>query len=160
MRHLLYCCAGSLCPVRDSRRWLEDASSPKAAWGRIRQKTFWNLWSKYSDADKKWSGGKVLQSPRVMADRETPEEGAPMLHTVLTGIPKGTWIITIKFGRGLAVSLDGKEWMRLSEMGGRLGKFEILNGRFEFWVDDRYADRTTPASPITIASRSCPVPRR
>jgi hypothetical protein len=101
----------------------EDVSSPKAAWGEnITPENLWNLWSKDSDADKKWSGGKVLQSPRVMADRETPEEGAPMLHTVLTGIPKGTWIITIKFGRGLAVSLDGKEWMRLSEMGGRLGQ--------------------------------------
>ena len=122
----------------------EKVSGPAEAWGEnITPTTKWNLWSKDSDADKKWSGGVVLQSPQVMADREQPEDGAPVLHTVLTGIPKGTYIIDIKFGRDLGVSLDGKEWKRLSALGGRLGKFEI-DGKFEWWVDDRYADRNSP----------------
>jgi len=150
MRHLLLLAALVLLviPVAGQQEMVfeaEDVSSPKAAWGEnITPENLWNLWSKDTNADKKWSGGRVLQSPRVMADRETPEEGAPVLHTVLTGIPKGKWLVTIKFGRGLAVSLDGKEWKRLSEMGGRLGQFEIRDGRFEFWVDDRYADPNNP----------------
>jgi hypothetical protein len=122
----------------------EKVSEPATAWGEnITPQTQWNLWSKDSDAEKKWSGGVVLQSPQVMADREKPEDGAPVLHTVLTDIPKGTYIIDIKFGRDLGVSLDNKEWKRLSALGGRLGKFAI-DGRFEFWVDDRYADRNNP----------------
>ncbi|HEX2999207.1 MAG TPA: hypothetical protein VHR86_03100, partial [Armatimonadota bacterium] len=28
--------------------------------------------------------------------------------------------------------------------GGRVGKFSIQNGKFDFWVDDRFADKTNP----------------
>ena len=123
----------------------EDCSSPESAWGKdITPVDKWNLWSKDKDAETKWSGGVVLQSPPVMADRETEEEGAPVLHTVLTGIPDGAWVVTIKYGRDLGVSLDGKEWKRLSSLGGRLGRFEITGGQFEFWVDDRYAQESGP----------------
>lgn len=123
----------------------EDVSSPDTAWLKDAEPTdHWNLWSKDVDAEKKWSGGKVLQGPKVLADRERPEDGAPVLHTVLTGIPRGWWFVTIKYGRELAVSLDGKQWKRLSEMGGRLGRFEVTNGRLEFWVDDRFAARSNP----------------
>jgi len=122
----------------------EKVSGPADAWGEnTNPQDKWNLWSKDSDAEKKWSGGVVLQSPQVMADREKPEDGAPVLHTVLTDIPKGTYVIEIKYGRDLGVSLDNKEWQRLSDLGGRLGKFDI-DGKFEFWVDDRYADRNSP----------------
>ena len=123
----------------------EDYSSPETAWGLDTSAADrWNLWTKDADAEKKWTGGKVLQSPQVMADRETPEDGAPVLHTVLTGIPDGAWVVTIKFGRDLGVSLDGKAWQRLSKLGGRLGRFEITGGKFEFWVDDRYAQAEGP----------------
>ena len=58
----------------------EDWSEPKGAWGKdITPEDKWNLWSKDQDADKKWSGGMVLQSPPVMEDRETPEDGAPVV---------------------------------------------------------------------------------
>jgi len=123
----------------------EEWSTPVEAWGKdITPVDQWNLWSKDKDAEKKWSGGVVLQSPPVMEDREKPEDGAPVLHTATTGIPKGTWEVTIKYGRALAVSLDGKEWVNLATLGGRLGKFEVADGRFELWVDDRYAQKDSP----------------
>lgn len=123
----------------------EDVSSPSEAWLKdVEPKDHWNLWSKDKDADKKWSGGVVLQSPPVKADRATPEEGAPVLHTVIPNVPNGTWVVEIKFGRGLAVSLDNKAWKPLSALGGRLGPFNVTDGKIEFWVDDRYVD---PASP-------------
>ena len=51
--------------------------------------TLWNIWSTDNDAMKKWSGGVVIQSPRVMAERATPEAGAPPLHLRVKDIPKG-----------------------------------------------------------------------
>ncbi|MDY0165126.1 MAG: hypothetical protein RBS80_01195 [Thermoguttaceae bacterium] len=123
----------------------EDVSYPKDAWGEdIRPVDRWNLWSKDADADKKWSGGKVLQSPPVLEDRRSAEEGAPVLHTRLTDIPEGRWHISIKYGRELAVSLDGERWQRLSELQGVLGTFEITGDDFEFRVDDRFADKSNP----------------
>ncbi|MBM4049582.1 MAG: hypothetical protein FJ279_31185, partial [Planctomycetes bacterium] len=116
--------------------WLKDKSAPDK----------WNLWSTDKDADKKWSKGVVLQSPVVQKDREKPEDGAPVLHTVITNIPPGTWRVTVKHGRCLAVSLDGKEWKDLSATGGLLGKFEIKDGKFELWVDDRFAHKPSPGS--------------
>jgi hypothetical protein len=118
----------------------ETCSTPQSAWLADKsQPDKWTLWSTDDDAQRKWSGGVVLQSPAVLKDREKPEDGAPVLHTVLTGIPRGEWFITIKYARGLAVSLDGTKWQRLDELGGRLGRFAIDDGRFGFWVDDRYA---------------------
>ncbi|MDH7569097.1 MAG: silent information regulator protein Sir2 [Armatimonadota bacterium] len=100
----------------------------------------WNLWSTDRDAEKKWSGGVVLQSPVVRADRATPEEGAPPLHVRITGIPPGTYRVSVTgVGRPIALSLDGKTWVRRESGDGRLGTFEIRNGVFEFWADDRYA---------------------
>jgi hypothetical protein len=106
----------------------------------------WNVWSTDKEALAKWSGGVVLQSPRVLADRATPEEGAPALRLRLTGIPAGAYFIDLKYGRGLAVSTDGKAWQRLSEIGGHLGRFEIPAGTFEFWADDRYVEPNSPGS--------------
>ncbi len=108
--------------------WLKDGSAPDR----------WTLWSTDKDADKKWTEGIVLRSPVVLADREKPEDGAPPLHTVLTGIPTGVYNVRIKSGRVLAVSLDGKTWSRYT--GGLLAhRVPIANGTFELWVDDRFA---------------------
>ncbi len=123
----------------------EDVSSPTDAWRKdVEPVDKWNLWSKDKDAAKKWSGGVVLQSPRVLKDRDKPEDGAPVLHTVIKDIPKGKWVVSIKAGRGLAFSLDGKEWRNVITAGSRLGTFDIQDGKFEFWVDDRYADPKSP----------------
>jgi rhamnogalacturonan endolyase len=99
----------------------------------------WMLWSTDHNAQKKWSGGVVLKSPEVKADRATPEEGAPPLHLVLKGIPKGTYDLRLKRGRALAVSMDGKEWRRLE--GDVVARdLKIDQGTYEFWVDDRFAE--------------------
>ncbi|MBC7288355.1 MAG: hypothetical protein H5T86_09985, partial [Armatimonadetes bacterium] len=123
----------------------EQVASPNTAWGEdITPVDKWNLWSKDKDADKKWSGGRVLQSPPVTRDRATPEEGAPPLHVVITGVPEGRWIVKIKYGRELAFSVDGKNWQRLSAVGGTLGPFDVKDGRVEFWIDDMFADKNNP----------------
>jgi hypothetical protein len=101
--------------------------------------TTWNIWSTDKDAMKKWSGGVVIQSPRVMAERKSPEEGAPPLHLRITDVPKGTYNINVYGpGRVAAISLDGKTWKPFN--GGSLAQGVMIdNGVFEFWFDDRYA---------------------
>jgi len=99
----------------------------------------WTLWTKDVDAQRKWSGGAVLRSPEVKADRAMPEDGAPPLHLVLKNIPQGTYDLQVKRGRALAVSLDGKQWRRLE--GDVVARdLQIDHGTFEFWVDDRFAE--------------------
>ncbi|MEN6402476.1 MAG: hypothetical protein ABFD94_11095, partial [Armatimonadia bacterium] len=111
------------------------------AWNKDKGTTDkWNVWSTDSDAMKKWSGGVVLQSPPVMKDRETPEEGAPSLHIVIPNLTGEAYVVEMKGGRDIAVSLDGKEWKRASELGWRLNKVPVKDGKLEFWVDDRFAD--------------------
>ncbi len=119
----------------------EEWTTPKDAW---RENTLsedkWDLWSKDSDAMRKWSNGIVLRSPVVEVDRETPEAGAPPLHTRITGIPLGKYEVSLKLGRTLAVSLDGGgTWARKSGADAFLGLAEVTDGSFELWVDDRYA---------------------
>ena len=118
----------------------QDWSTPKDAWLVNRHTdTKWNLWS--TDRHPKgWTGGVVLQGPVVRKDRATPEEGAPPLHTRITGIPEGRYDVTIKAGRTIAVSLDGKTWRRYTH-GPVAENVHVANGVFEVWVDDRYAHK-------------------
>jgi len=121
----------------------EAYSTPTTAW--LADKTsadHWNLWSTDSDAQKKWSGGVVLQSPVVKQDRAKPEDGAPPLHTRITGIPKGRYEVEIRMGRTLAVSRDGKTWEKRTAADNSLGVVDITDGTFELWVDDRFANET------------------
>jgi len=104
----------------------------------------WNVWSTDRDAERKWSGGTVLQSPVVSADRSKPEDGAPALHTRITGIPAGRYEVVIKLGRALAVSRDGVAWEKTTS--GKLGIIEITDGVFELWVDDRFVYESAPGS--------------
>ena len=99
----------------------------------------WNIWSTDKDAMKKWSGGVVVQSPVVKADRKSPEEGAPPLHLRVTGIPAGIYNVSATGpGRVAGLSLDGKNWSRFS--GGLVARnVKIEQGTFEFWFDDLYA---------------------
>ncbi|MBM4086354.1 MAG: hypothetical protein FJ272_16335, partial [Planctomycetes bacterium] len=123
----------------------QDWTTPKDAW-LVNQssETKWNLWSTDKDAEKRWTKGVVLQGPTVREDRKSPEEGAPPLHTRITGIPEGRYDVVIKSARSLGVSLDGKTWRRFE--GGTLAEnVHITNGVFEVWVDDRYA--STPPGP-------------
>ncbi len=85
-------------------------------------------------------GGMAFVSPNVSEDRATSEEGAQVLHTHITGIANGRYAVTVSGYRPLAVSSDaGTTWKRVD--GDRCaGVFEITDGTFDLWVDDRYAE--------------------
>jgi len=139
----------------------EDYSTPHNAWQADRTSTDrWNLWSTDTDAHRKWSGGVVLQSPLVEQDRATPEEGAPPLHTRVTGIPPGRYEIEIKLGRALAVSRDGETWVRKEGSDRYLDVVEIRDGTFDLWVDDRFASSTSPGASYYDCLIFHPVPER
>lgn len=136
----------------------EAFTGPASAWMPDKPSTdHWNLWSTDSDAQKKWSGGVVLQSPVVKQDRATPEEGAPPLHTRVTGIPNGRYEVEIRMGRTLAISRNGKDWQRWSASDGPIGVFDVTDGTFDLWVDDRYADARQAGSAYYDYLRLTPV---
>lgn len=125
----------------------EDVTVTEDAWAENQfSQTKWNLWSTDRDAEKKWSEGIVLQSPRVLADRQQPADGAPPLHSIVTTIPPGEYHVEIGgVGRPLGISLDGTTWRKIDGSNRILGPLKIEN-RFEIWLDDRYASRTNPGS--------------
>ena len=128
---------------------VEEFTEPKDAWA---ENTFrpdkWNLWTAEEDVINKRSGGRSLASPRVEKDRATPEEGAPPLHTRITGIPKGTYHAFMNAtNRCIALSFDGKTWEKREPAGEvDLGIATITDGTFEVWVDDRYANTSNIGS--------------
>ncbi|HCA45840.1 MAG TPA: hypothetical protein DEP45_00395, partial [Armatimonadetes bacterium] len=139
---LLAYCALAAAQPQALRFEAEDIAGPAEAWQVNRDSdSLWNLWSTDQDAERKWSEGTVLRSPDLLVDRERPEDGAPPLHAVVTGIPDGTWEVTVGgVSRPLGVSLDGESWRKLTTRS--LGMVTVTNGRFELWVDDRYAADT------------------
>lgn len=122
----------------------EEWSTPQSAWQlNTVTRDKWRLWTTEPDVWRKRSMGKSLNTPRVERDRATPEEGAPVLHTCITNIPTGIYNVWLNpTGRWLAISLDGgKNWLRAERYReSHLGFIEIKDGRFELWVDDRYAN--------------------
>jgi len=139
----------------------EDYTTPKDAWQADKPTaTHWNLWSTDTDAARKWSGGVVLQSPVVRQDRAASEDGAPPLHTRITGIPRGRYEVEIKLGRALAISRDGKTWEKKDGSDRSLGVFDIQDGTFALWVDDRYAYAAGPGSSYYDCLIFRPVPPR
>ena len=142
--------AGAAGAQQSIRFEAEDVTGPADAWQTDRYSDDkWNLWSTDKDAAKKWSGGVVLQSPRVLQDREKPEDGAPPLHTRIESekIPPGKYYVEIGgVGRPLAISLDGKDWKKIEGSARNLGLVEVGQEGFQLWVDDRYASGTNPGS--------------
>lgn len=137
----------------------ENYTEPKDAWQTNGSSaTKWNLWSTDTDTAKKWSGGVVLRSPTISRDRETAEDGAPPLHTRITGIPRGRYDVEIVRGSSLAVSRDGKTWRKMSN--GHIGTVEIKDGTFELWVDDRYARPGKPGAVYYDCIQFTPLPPR
>ena len=141
----------------------EEWSEPASAWLPDKDGAdHWNLWSRDKDAAAKWSGGKVLRGPDTKADRAGPEEGAPPLHTRVTGLSNGLYDVALQVGRTVGVSLDGRTWMRYT--GGLLAEnLAVSNGTFEVWVDDRYADARSPGTPyydfVSLTRVPKPVPK-
>lgn len=135
-------------PQAEELRFEAEAwTEPKDAWLINRNDgKHWNLWSTDRDAQAKWSGGVVLQSPVVKEERARPEDGAPPLHTRITGLPSGTYDVSMNSTRTLAFSRDGVNWMKTH--GGILAEAEVIqNGVFELWIDDRYVnERGAPGS--------------
>ncbi len=122
----------------------EDWTTPRDAW-RTNQVTAnqWRLWT--TEGAGKRSRDAALTTPKVARDRATPEEGAPPLHTHLTGLPRGTYRAWLgPTSRPLAYSLDGGHtWLKSAGGETDLGTYEIHDGAFDLWVDDRFAN---PAS--------------
>ena len=126
----------------------EDVTSPADAWQINRSSPEkWNLWSTDKDAEKKWSGGVVLQSPQVLEDRAKPEDGAPVLHSVVKDLKPGKYSVTIGgVSRAMGISLDGKNWQKIDGSQRNLGLLEVGESGFELWVDDRYVSTKSPGS--------------
>ena len=123
----------------------EDWSEPKDAWQKdVRSPNKWNLWTTEENIEAKRSRRASLQSPHIAEDRQSPEEGAPPLHTKITGIPNGLYHAYMgRTNRYLGISFDGVNWQK-SDIGETfLGFYDIKDGVFELWADDRYA---TPGS--------------
>lgn len=127
----------------------EDIAMPADAWRRDeRSGNRWMLWTRETDIEKKRSRGAVLASPPVAMDRATAEEGAPPLRCAVTNLAPGAYSVFISApGRPLAYSLDGKSWVRYQGGELALGARDLRSGRFEFWVDDRYAHPADNAGP-------------
>ena len=104
----------------------------------------WQIWTKEDDVIHKRSNGASVTTPVLPmdADREKPEDGAPVLHTKITGIPAGRYQVFMNgTNRPLGLSFDGgKTWEKSNIQGENdFGIYEISDGVFELWVDDRYA---------------------
>jgi hypothetical protein len=119
----------------------EDISQPADAWARDRSAAdHWNLWTREQDIEKKRSRKAVLASPSVKADRTSPEEGAPPLHSIVRGLKPGLYQVYVSApGRPLAYSLDGRQWQRYAGGELNLGQRRIGSQPFEIWIDDRFA---------------------
>ncbi len=126
----------------------ETITGPQDAWNVDKfTADKWNLWSTDQDAAKKWSGGIVLQSPRVLQDRDRPEDGAPVLHSVVKDLAPGKYYVTIGgVSRAMAISLDGKNWRKITGSDRNLGLQTVDSDGFELWVDDRYVNESNPGS--------------
>lgn len=119
----------------------EKIAEPASAWIKDRSTPdHWNLWTKEAQIEKKRSGGAVLASPPVKADRSSPAEGAPPLHCTIRDLPPG-WhqVFVSPPNRALGYSLDGANWFRREGGEFSLGLFHAGERPFELWVDDRYA---------------------
>jgi len=135
-------------PVRGLRARLQglvfeakDWSSPRDAWLSNKDSPDrWNLWTQETDVWERRSMGASLRSPTIQR-HQSLKDGAPPLHTVITGIPEGLYQAYLgPTTRVLGYSLDGGNWLRSA--GGKetpLGLIHIADGTFELWVDDCFA---------------------
>jgi hypothetical protein len=121
----------------------EDWSTPRAWLTNTVTANQWRLWT--TEGAGKRSRDAALTTPKVARDRATAEEGAPPLHTRITGLPPGLYRAWLgPTTRPLAYSLDaGRTWLKSGGGETELGIHSLQDGVFELLVDDRFAN---PAS--------------
>jgi hypothetical protein len=146
------CCNAAVALAQTKRERLEglvyeveDWTEPKDAM-KLNQPgaSNWQIWTKEIDVIHKRSNGASVTTPvlPIDVDREKAEDGAPVLHTKITGIPAGRYRVFMNgTNRPLALSFDGgKTWTKSNIHGENdFGIYDISDGVFELWVDDRYA---------------------
>ncbi|MBI5685995.1 MAG: fibronectin type III domain-containing protein [Verrucomicrobia bacterium] len=118
----------------------EDWSTPRDWLTNQVSATKWRLWT--TEGKGKRSRDASLTTPKIERDRATPEEGAPVLHTHITGIPRGLYRAWLGgTTRPLAYSLDaGRTWLKSAGGETDLGVHDIKDGAFDLWADDRHAN--------------------
>lgn len=119
----------------------EDWTTPRNAWLTNQVTvTKWRLWT--TEGPGKLSRDASLTTPKITKDRATTKEGAPVLHTHITGITRGVYRAWLgPTTRPLAYSRDGgKTWLKTGTNEADLGIHEITDGTFDLWVDDRFAN--------------------
>lgn len=105
-----------------------------------------NLWSTDQDAMKKWSGGVVIQSSPVKADR-APGEGLPVLKFSIPLPAEGQFdVLSAGIPRLIGLSTDGgKTWRKFS--GGVIASgVNGAKGPFEFQMAACYVFPANPGS--------------
>ena len=127
---------------------VEDWTEPKAWKVDHHSPDLWQIWTKEENVINKRSRGASITTPPLneTEDRTSPEEGAPPLHTKITGIPNGLYQVYVSgSNRPLAYSMDGENWFKFDHFGeNSFGIFNIQDGTFEVWVDDRFASPNRP----------------
>lgn len=126
---------------------VEEWSEPKAWDLNHGSENRWQLWTKEEDVWEKRSNGASLLTPSLGdgGEKASPEEGAPALHTHITGIPNGKYhVYSNPTNRPLAFSFDGKNWESGTHGENDFGIFVIQDGTFDVWVDDRYPSPENP----------------
>ena len=120
----------------------------------------WTLCRLPHAENRPWfSRGTALKSDTVVGDRQAPEDGCTPLHVVVGPLLPGKYDVFLNApGRPLAFSRDGVSWERLpGDRGSGLGLIEVRDSRFEFWLDDRYADDLNPGPTYADFIRFMPV---
>ena len=112
------------------------------------QKGRWNLWSTDIDAEKKWSGGLVLQG-KVITKDAPPGTTVPVLKFRIPVTRDGKYDLKAQLGRTVGISLDGgKTWTR------RTGASKVFSNRMlkagekiELQISGDCLDATGPGAP-------------
>ncbi len=106
----------------------------------------WNLWSKDIDADKKWSGGTVIQGPAVSQDT-APGQNSEILKFAVAVPGPGLYDVNARILRTVGVSVDGgKTWVKNTN-GGVIATCEAKDTTIEFQIAACYVNEASPGSP-------------
>lgn len=97
----------------------------------------WDVWSE--DRKGAWSGDRVLRIAGPKADR-APGDPASAPLTIRIPVENGDYRITVNGGRSFGISVDGKEFKRISGHGVAAERFKVGNNRLELKLANCYAE--------------------